>query len=259
MKFDSWGFVGAGRITCIFLEAFHKAGVLPGKVIVSDTNAETLKNLKNRFPFIEINLGDNSAPVKADIIFLSLHPPVISDFLKSVRNEISPASILVSLAPKFSIGKISEGLEGFNRVVRMIPNAPSIIGKGYNPVCFAGGIQPSEKKALLDLFSALGESPEKGENKLEGYAILTAMGPTYFWFQLSELQTLASSFGLEQDDIKCGIFKMMNGTIEMFYNSGLTPAQVMDLVPVRPLGDKENEIKEMYRTALTQVYGRIKP
>lgn len=259
MNFKSWGFIGGGRITRIFIEAFHNAGLLPENILVSDTNAEVLQNLKKRFPFIDTYPGDNIAPAKADIIFLSLHPPVIGEFLKSVKDEINPNAVLISLAPKFTIGKISEGLGGFNRIVRMIPNAPSIIGKGYNPVCFSEAIQGSEKNIFLKLFSALGECPEKKENKLEGYALLTAMGPTYFWFQLKELQDLAVSFGLEQDEIKCGISKMMNGTLETLLKSHLTPEEAIDLIPVKPLGDKEEEIKEMYRSALTQIYSRIKP
>jgi pyrroline-5-carboxylate reductase len=41
--------------------------------------------------------------------------------------------------------------------------------------------------------------------------------------------------------------------------SGLTPAEVMDLIPVKPLGEMEPQVIEMYRTRLPAVYQKIKP
>ena len=66
------------------------------------------------------------------------------------------------------------------KLVRMIPNATSYICKGYNPVSFYKSILPEEKVYLLDLLKALGKTFEVDEIKLEGYAIISAMLPTYF-------------------------------------------------------------------------------
>ena len=43
------------------------------------------------------------------------------------------------------------------------------------------------------------------EDKLEAYAILTAMGPTYFWFQWQELLQIGLSFGLDALEIETGL------------------------------------------------------
>jgi pyrroline-5-carboxylate reductase len=44
------GFIGGGRITRIFLAGWKRAGMLPGKVVVSDCNADALAKLKSQFP-----------------------------------------------------------------------------------------------------------------------------------------------------------------------------------------------------------------
>ena len=41
--------------------------------------------------------------------------------------------------------------------------------------------------------------------------------------------------------------------------SGLTPAEVMDLIPVKHLADMEPQVTEMYRTRLPAIYQKIKP
>jgi len=96
------------------------------------------------------------------------------------------------------------------------------------------------------------------EEKLEAYAIITAMGPTYLWFQLFELFELGKSFGLTDKQAWKGIKKMLKGAVETVDESGLTPEEVMDLVPVRPLGEDEAMIRDAYRTKLTGLYQKLK-
>jgi len=259
MNSKTIGFIGAGRVTRIFLEGWKRVNFVPKEIIVSDTNPDTLNNLKKDFPSIIISLNNNILPAKQDLVFVSLHPPVLGSFLNDIKNELKPEAVLISLAPKFTIQKFTETLNGFNRIVRMNPNAPSIINEGFNPVTFSNAFSESEKAKLQNLFKLLGFSPEVEENKIEAFALITAMGPTYFWFQLYELNKLAISFGLSDEDIKTGITKMMTGALDTMFNSGLTPEQVMDLVPVKPIGDAEENIKELYNSKLTSIFNKIKP
>jgi pyrroline-5-carboxylate reductase len=53
MKPKSIGFIGGGRITKIFLQAFNNKQIQFNSVFVYDTNAEVLSALKNIFPFIK--------------------------------------------------------------------------------------------------------------------------------------------------------------------------------------------------------------
>jgi pyrroline-5-carboxylate reductase len=77
-------------------------------------------------------------------------------------------SVVVSLAPKVTISAITQALGGFSRIVRMIPNAPSIINQGYNPVCFSMEFSEPERETLGKLFRLLGHAPEVPESHLGG-------------------------------------------------------------------------------------------
>jgi pyrroline-5-carboxylate reductase len=258
MSYKAMGFIGGGRITRIFLEALNRKRMLPATVVVSDASAEALQKLKARFPKVQISQGDNGRPAAQEIVFLALHPPAIGGGLDEIKSALQPGAVLVSLAPRFTIKALSEGLEGFDRIVRMIPNAPSIVGEGYNPVAFGPGIPREEKTELSKLFKKLGDCPEVGEEKLEAYAIITAMGPTYLWFQLYELLELGKSFGLTDKQAWKGIRKMLKGAVETMDDSGLSPEEVMDLIPVKPLGEDEAAIRSAYRTRLTGLYQKMK-
>ena len=258
MKDITAGFIGGGRITRIILGGFNKAGQLPGKIVVSDTNPDILQKLQSCFPQIPIETGNNREAARQDLVFLGLHPPVLADALAGIKDCLRPESILVSLAPKISIGKLSEWMEGFNRIVRMIPNAPSILGQGFNPVVYSSGLNAQDMEILKGCFGALGKCPEVAEDMLEAYAIVTAMGPTYLWFQLEELNKLALSFGMSQAEAERGITEMVTGTLNTLFGSGMTAYEVMDLIPVKPLGEQESTIREIYRSKLESLYRKLK-
>ncbi len=258
MSYKSLGFIGGGRITRIFLEALNRKKMLPAAVVVSDASAEALQRLKDRFPKVQTSQGDNGRPAAQEIVFLALHPPAIGGGLGEIKSALQPGAVLVSLAPRFTIKALSVGFGGFSRIVRMIPNAPSIVGEGYNPVAFGPGISKKEKEDLSKLFKKLGDCPEVDEEKLEAYAIITAMGPTYLWFQLYELLELGKSFGLTDKQAWKGIRKMLKGAIETMDESGLSPDEVMNLIPVKPLGEDEAAIRNAYRTKLTGLYQKLK-
>jgi len=258
MPQKTMGFVGGGRITRIILEALGRKRMLPATVIVSDVSGDALQRLRERFPKVQTVQGDNARAAGQDIVFLALHPPAVAGGLEEIKAALKPGAVLVSLAPRFTIQALSEGLGGFDRIVRMIPNAPSIVGEGYNPVAFGPGISREEKTALSKLFKKLGGCPEVDEDKLEAYALITAAGPTYIWFQLFELFELGKSFGLTDKQAWKGIKKMLKGAVETVDESGLSPEEVMDLVPMKPLGEEEAVIRNAYRTKLTGLYRKLK-
>jgi len=175
-----------------------------------------------------------------------------------MKSTLRRDAVVISLAPKISISQLSGGLGGFSRIIRMIPNAPSIVNKGVNPLAFSAAFSKEEKKKLRTWFKVLGDSPEVAEEKLEACAIITAMGPTYFWFQLYELEELGKSFGMTPKEVKESLAKMLKGTIKTMTDSGLSPSEVMDLIPVKPLGEEEANIRNIYRTKLQGLYSKLK-
>ncbi|HWH69581.1 MAG TPA: NAD(P)-binding domain-containing protein [Candidatus Sulfotelmatobacter sp.] len=259
MKELSVGFVGGGRVTDIFLQGWKHQKALPAKVVVSDANVETLRQLKGRFPGIEIAPDNNGLAAAQDIVFLAVHPPVLAEVVAGISGSLKPNAVVVSLAPKFTIAKLSTLLGGFARLARVIPNAPSVIGAGFNPVSFSTTLDAAVRQSVVACLAPLGDSPEVAEEKLEGYAVLSAMGPTYFWFQLQALREVAAGFGLSEAEITPALKRMVCGATRTLLESGLTPTEVMNLIPVKPLADMEPQVTEMYRTRLPGVYQKIKP
>lgn len=254
----SIGFIGGGRITKIFLQAFANKDVSFSSIVVCDSNIDVLNALKATFP--QISISDSPLlPAKQDIVFIALHPPVIMETLELIKNEISVDSIVISLAPKISIKKMAEKLNRTFLIVRLIPNATSYINEGYNPVCFAEGFSDFKKVNLLEILRNLGYTFEVPEQKLEGYAILSAMLPTYFWFQMKELIMIGGQIGLTEDESINSVRDTLSAALKTYFYSGLQPDKVIDLIPIKPIGEHEQQIIEFYESKLLPLFDKIKP
>jgi pyrroline-5-carboxylate reductase len=251
------GFVGGGRVVRILLAGWKRAGRSLPQVVVSDTEAGTRERLEAEFPSIVIT-PDNREAARQGLVLFALHPPAFPNVLGEIKESLAPGAILVSLAPKWTMGRISGLLGGFNRLARVIPNAPSIVNKGYNPVSFSEHLAPADRVQVLSLFTPLGTCPEVPEDTLEAYAIVAAMGPTYLWYQLYELIDLGCEFGLTREAATAAVVAMMDGAASTMAGAGLPPEGVMDLIPVKPLASMEPTVRDAYASTLSALHKKLK-
>ncbi len=254
---QSIGFIGGGRVTRILLQAFKNKNANFSKIVVTDPNNDVSVNLKKSFPDIWIENAGVAA--SQDIVFISLHPPVVMDTLELVKANINSKTIVISLAPKITVAKISAKLNQTKNILRLIPNATSYINEGYNPVCFSSEFASSDKQMVLDLLRIMGNTFEVAEEKLESYAIMSAMLPTYFWFQWKELSEIGQKIGLTEKESNDSINETLIASLKLMFNSGFSPAEVIDLIPVKPIGEHEPQIIGIYKTRLIGLYEKIKP
>jgi pyrroline-5-carboxylate reductase len=251
------GFIGGGRITRIFLKGFSDAEVRFEKVVVFEPNADTAKSLQEQFPWVEL-VDSAQLTAKQGMVFLAVHPPVLMETLQNIKNSVDKNSVVISLAPKITLEKMAAALSAKN-LVRMIPNATSFVNEGFNPVTFHTEMDELKKKKCLKILKKLGKTFETEESKLEGYAINSAMLPTYFWFQWMELEKIATETGLSAEEARKTVALTLKKAWKLYYKSGLTPEEVMDLIPVKPIAENESEIKNILNSKLLGLFGKIKP
>ncbi len=252
----SLSFIGGGRVARILMGGFERAGRRPTGTPIVDPDDKALAALSSRYPDILACRGLALA-ASQQVVFGALHPSALRAMLPELGSLLRPDAIFVSLAPRITIHDLIAGLGGFRRVARMIPNAPSIIGEGFNPVAISADLTGGELCELLDLLGALGECPVVEEPLLEAYAVVSGMGPTYLWFQLQELADLGVSFGLTPESAARAVRKTAEGAAAVLFSGVMPPDEVMDLVPIHPLRNGEQDIRRLYRTELGAMFGKL--
>jgi len=62
---------------------------------------------------------------------------------------------------------------------------------------------------------------------------------------------------MSEDELKTAMPAMLTGAVATLYQSGLSSEDVMDLIPVYPLKEEENSIKEIFQNKLTGLYQKL--
>jgi pyrroline-5-carboxylate reductase len=251
-------FLGGGRITKIFLQAFQNVDLAFEKVTVYDVNEEALMEVKSQYPRV-YTTSNMDEIATSEVVILAVHPIAMMEVLGQLKGKLRSDSILLSLSPKFTIKKISETLDNFPNIARMNPSASTIVNRGVNPIAFSDSFDLQKKNEILNLFKPLGLILEIADSKIEAYAVISAMGHTYFNFQLQKLKDLAVSFGMDEREASKTISSMLWGTTETLFYSGMSYDEVSNLVPVKPMAEVEEEICGYYEKYLTGIYNKIKP
>ena len=255
------GFIGGGRITRIILQAMKQKGIQCKEIKVYDPDSRQIEKLQAVNEQIK-SFENVAEAAEANLLFLAVHPPEVKNSLEGIKDTINPKTVLVSLAPKIKIDTINQILGKNCPVIRMIPNAPSVINKGYNVMAYSNNLSFEENEChrqVKGLLEELGELIHVDqEDKLEAYAVITGMGPTYLWFQLHELYQIAKEFGMNDQEAREAISKMVKGSVETLLESELDFDEVMDLIPFHPLSKHHESFKEIYREILTKMYNKLK-
>ena len=243
------GIIGAGRIARILLGGWQRAGAMPARVVAGDPDPAALARLKQAHPGIIVAGADNTQPAAQDFVVLSIPRTAIETATAQIRSTLRPNAIVISpIGQHLPIATLVPLLGGFDRIVRVMPNAPSIVNAGFNPLVLSPALSDADRQAVIDLWKPLGDCPVVAEELLPAYAILTARGPAHFWFQFYELIRLAQAAGISQPQALAALEKMLAGAVATMARSGLTSEQVRDLIPTNPLGPAEATLIDLYRS-----------
>jgi pyrroline-5-carboxylate reductase len=256
MSVRTLGFVGGGRITFAILTGLNKKRMNFDSVLVSDPDGAALAKLE------KAGLAAVPAPLesvlRAEAVFLAVHPPVLKTLLPEIARSAATGALIVSLAPKLGLRDLAAALEGRSQLARVNPSALCFMNRGVNAVSFGPGLTAENRDFLLDLFSRLSRAVVVDDELIEAYAVVNAMGPTYFWFQYRALRDLGLRFGLEKSAAEAAIADAVCGAAEALFFSGLDEPGVLDLIPVHPLKQDEEQWKKTIEERLAAVFEKIR-
>jgi len=65
--------------------------------------------------------------------------------------------------------------------------------------------------------------------------------------------------GLSDEESKASVEQTLVAAINLMFNSGISPEQIMNLIPVKPIGEHQAQITEIYQSKLMGLFEKIKP
>jgi pyrroline-5-carboxylate reductase len=250
-----YAFLGAGIIAGVFAERLIRGGGVPAqRITASDLDAEKAAALAARLG-IRPARSNPEAAAAGDVVFLAVPPNAVLPVLDEVRNALRPGALIVSLAAVIETSWMEERAGASVKIVRVIPNTPSLAGAGMNPHCLGRSVAAGDLPFLDALLAVFGETIRLEEPLMEAATALTAVGPTYFFPVLEALRDAAVQAGLPQEVAERAAAATAAGAARLVTETGRAPEELKQMIGARTLA--EPEAKALFASAYQMAFEKL--
>ena len=146
------GFIGAGNMAGALIRGLLRAGRYKvGDLYVSDVVEGQVRRLKRQHK-IEGTRDNRQLVRESQTVILAVKPQAMAGVLEEIRPEVTPRKLFISIAAGFPLRRLEAGLGGQARVVRIMPTAPALVGRGVSVAVTGSQATDADLKQTLKLF-----------------------------------------------------------------------------------------------------------
>ena len=197
------GFIGGGNMAEALAHGLiqHKL-FKPADIIVSDVAPDRRRKLARTLKVA--TTADNTEVLReSPAVLLAVKPQTIDDVMSELAAVLAKGNkgkLFISIAAGVTIDRLTRGLGKRARVIRVMPNAPAMVGHGMAAMVRARGATPADEKFALKIFNAVGDAVAlKDEKLLDVVTALSGSGPAYVYLFAKAMADAAVSEGIPRD------------------------------------------------------------
>lgn len=220
------GFIGCGKMASAIIKGIISSKFLPKENIKgSEINCSVAELAQGRLG-INVMTDNRMLTIDSDIIFIATKPNYVSEVLDEIKDELTPAKLVVSIAAGVSTKKI-EKIIGRNRVVRVMPNTPALVREGMSGVCKGAYATDDDAEFVMELLSNIGKVVEVSEEQIDIVTAISGSGPAFFYKVIEDMARAGEKLGLEYDKSLLLATQTAIGSAKMVMNRGEIPVQTL--------------------------------
>jgi len=180
-------FVGPGVMAEAMASGLmRKAGVAPGKILMSGPNPARLQELADRHG-LATTTDNRSAVQGASTIVLAVKPQSLPKAAADLKGNVSKECLVISIAAGVPLWKLDELLD-HDRLVRAMPNTPAQVGEAITVWTATPEVDEAQRETARKLFSAIGQEVfVEDEDYLDMATALSGTGPAYVYLFMEAL------------------------------------------------------------------------
>lgn len=231
MQATKIGLMGAGRMATALARGLVEAGIVPAKAILaSDPSAEARAAFAEAAPGALVAADNTKRVAHADVIFLAVKPQQLSDALDELCGAVRRDALVVSIAAGITLKRLAALLPAGQRIVRVMPNTPCLIGRGVSAFSLGSQATPEDSKLVQSLLSAVGTAFEVPETLLDAVTGLSGSGPAFVYSMIEALTAGGKAAGLPGELAAELAARTAAGAAAMVLQTGEAPSVLRERV-----------------------------
>jgi len=228
------GFIGAGQMAQALASGISSADSSIVFEIADPSEASQDAFKKKIASSTRVRDSNPELFAACDIVFLSIKPQYLGDAvnaedIEKALSKSNTSPLVVSIMAGVTIENISE-VTGLKRIVRVMPNTPSLIMEGAAGIASSPDVTQQELETVSKLMSSVGCVTTVSEHLLDAVTGLSGSGPAYVFTFIEALIDGGVLNGLPRDIARRLAIQTVIGSAKLVEQSGDHPAVLRDRV-----------------------------
>jgi pyrroline-5-carboxylate reductase len=174
--------------------------------------------------------GNHPVVTAADVVFLAVKPQKMTEALADIREALTSDALVVSIAAGVTLSRLAMGLPPRQKLVRVMPNTPALIGMGASAYSLGQHASHADGELVAKLLSAVGAAFEVPETMLDAVTGLSGSGPAFVYSMIEALAHGGTAAGLPAELASELAARTVAGAAQMVLATGETPTVLRDRV-----------------------------
>ncbi|WP_429162136.1 pyrroline-5-carboxylate reductase [Aeromonas media] len=197
-------FIGAGNMSRSIIAGLIQAGYPAGRITAANPSRPKLDALADQFG-IRITQSNAEAAREAEVIVLAVKPQLMAAMLEALVAELGSleGKLLVSIAAGIKVERLQEMAGGHGRIIRTMPNTPSLLGLGMTGLYAPSGIEQADRDFAEQMMQAVGKTLwVEQESGINGVIAAAGSAPAYFFLFMQGIAEEAEAMGFTPEQAR---------------------------------------------------------
>ncbi len=217
-------FIGAGKMASAIAGGLVRNGVLaPAEMWAADVHPHARQAFTDA---TGVHCAEAAEPLarQSDVIVLAVKPQVAEAALQPLAHLLH-GRLVISICAGLKLHRLA-GWCGHDRIVRVMPNTPLMVGQGASVFCCAAGVMEDDKTLCCKIFGTLGTVSVLPEEAMDAVTALSGSGPAYVFEMIQGLVDAGVAAGLPADTALELTVQTVAGAAEMLRQKLGTPDEL---------------------------------
>jgi pyrroline-5-carboxylate reductase len=243
------GFIGAGKMATALARGLCQAGfTTPDRIVGSDVAVAARESFAAQSGSRSV-ASNTEVLASSEIVVLAVKPQHFGSILEELKTQIGSQHLVISIAAGIPLAKMIAVLGLEQRLVRVMPNTPCLVGESASAYCLGGAATRGDAQVVAHLLNAVGISFELPEQLLDAVTGLSGSGPAFACLMIEALADGGVKMGLSRDVAQRLAAQTLLGTARMVIETNQHPGALKDAV-ASPGGTTIAGLHELERGAV---------
>jgi len=224
------GFIGSGNMASAIMGGIIKKGIfLPEDIIASDMSLAAREKAE-AFMGICVTKDNKEVVKEAEIVVFAVKPQFYAAVFEEVKELVREDQILLTIAPGWTLQKISDHLLKPHKIIRTMPNTPALVGEGITGVCYNSLVTEEDLNKVMTILGSFGRAELIGEHLMDTVVSVSGSSPAYVFMMIEAMADAAVADGMPRQQAYTFAAQAVYGSAKMVLETGKHPGELKDMV-----------------------------